>query len=1182
MTRVFDHLRQTLGTLLGRGHPRPAMRGAQTDPALRTHLALLTTLNQYAIVSATDRHGLITEANDAFCALSRYPREALIGQDHRILNSGHHPPGFWAEMWATVQSGQSWHGEVCNRASDGRLYWVNSVVIPVMDDHGQIDKLISVRTDITRLKTSEQQLRADEALLDRVGRLARVGGWQFELGIDRLTVTGQLSRLLDRPHAPRHHLDDVMMHLGQRARLRLQRAAVRAIEHGQTWDMELPAVTSEGRQIRLRSVGEAEREGDRVVRLVGTFQDITELHESRERLSHTRSLLSSVLDATTAFSVIATDLDLRVTLFNTGAERMLQYRAADVTGRQTPLFLHDATEVAQRCAELSAQHGRPFTAANVFTDPVVRGQPHEWTYLRRDGSRLRVSLVVTAMRSLSGEVIGYLGAAHDVTERLAHEATLRLATERAEKASQAKGQFLANMSHEIRTPMNAVLGMLKLLRRTPLARRQQDYTGKAERAARSLLALLNDILDFSKVEAGKMTLDPRPFQLEQLLRDLSVILSANLADKPVELAYDIDPRLPDTLVGDDLRLQQILINLGGNAIKFTRQGEIVLGMRLVRQSDKDVTVRVSVRDTGIGIAEEALQRIFDGFAQAEGHTSREFGGTGLGLSISQRLVRLMGGTLLVESVPGKGSTFYFDIPLSRVPEHPATLVQPDGEGKRVLLVDDNDVTRMLLMAQAEALGWQADGAESGPAALKMVDEAVQAGVPYDAVFVDWQMPGMDGWETSRHIRDSTPAPVTPLIVMVTAHDREALAERSEADPSLLDAYLIKPVTAMLLQRALSEHSPHRLTEERMPPPPPGDQRLPGLRVLLVEDNPNNQQVAQELLQDEGAEVQLACNGQEGVGAVLQASEPFDIVLMDIQMPVMDGLTAARLIQEALGDLAPPIVAMTANVAASDRDTSLAAGMVDHIGKPFDLDELVHVLCTHTDRTPQVVPPREATPPSATLLALAGTQGLELERALHRLGGRLDVYLRLLDNFSRDLQAAPGQIQAWFAEGDVVALQQWSHTVKGLAGTLGDPRLAAAIGQAHAEALRLGDRLLQPEAASAWALAVNEALTTAGQRLRPLQAQLAADLQRSPQASPPPPADTLTLLRTATRLLHLLDQSDMAATEVHKTLQATLGPEHRAVQTALQTAMDALDFGAATLHTRALMAQLQAETDHVPC
>ena len=415
-----------------------------------------------------------------------------------------------------------------------------------------------------------------------------------------------------------------------------------------------------------------------------------------------------------------------------------------------------------------------------------------------------------------------------ITERAENLRLTQEALDSAEQANRAKSQFLANMSHEIRTPLNAVLGMLRLLQSTSLTSRQSDYVAKTEGAAKSLLFLLNDILDFSKVEANKMTLDPRAFQLDQVMRDLSVILSASVGSKPVEVLFDIDPRIPQALIGDDLRLQQVLINLAGNAIKFTERGEVVIGLRALAVDDGFARIEVSVRDTGIGIPAEQHARIFDGFSQAEASTTRRFGGTGLGLAICQRLVGLMGGTIQLDSEPGKGSTFSFQVALAVASAPQAALALPsDADAvalpaepprQRALVVDDNATARQVLSEMVMSLGWEVDVADSGALALSLSQQRAEEGRPHDVAFVDWQMPGMDGWETSLKLRQASDLGASTLIMMVTAHGREMLAGRSAAEQANLGGFLVKPVTASMLLDAVRDAQSGSLDLKGTSPP----------------------------------------------------------------------------------------------------------------------------------------------------------------------------------------------------------------------------------------------------------------------------------------------------------------------------------------------------------------------------
>ncbi len=650
----------------------------------------------------------------------------------------------------------------------------------------------------------------------------------------------------------------------------------------------------------------------------------------------------------------------------------------------------------------------------------------------------------------SGVVVRIVGTNIDVTETHLQSQALQDALDKAEAASQSKGQFLANMSHEIRTPMNAILGLLNLLQSTELTARQSDYASKTERAAQSLLGLLNDILDFSKVEAGKMTMESLPFRFDKLLRDLSVVLSANVGHKDIEVLFDIDPTLPSIVCGDVMRLQQILINLGGNAIKFTSSGQVLLCMRKLAESDNSVTVEFAVQDTGIGIAKEHQGHIFSGFSQAEGSTTRRFGGTGLGLAISKKFVELMGGDIQITSEKDVGSTFAFTLSMPKVIADHDTLNEPQSLvplPKRALVVDDNPVAGELSLRMVRSLGWTADLAKSGKQAVEMVSahpDLRSGEFPYPVIYMDWQMADMDGWEATRQIRALAQQHSLnqPKVIMVAACGRDMLSKRTDKEQSLINGFLVKPSTASMLCEAWMDAQSGKSSLRKLTAGRSSNRQLQGMRILVVEDNLINQQVADELLSAEGATVVLAANGQLGVEAVAAAAPQFDVVLMDVQMPVLDGYGATRAIREDLRLKEIPIVAMTANAMASDRDACLAAGMNEHIGKPFDLAKLVSLLIRITGIQAS---PAEVTSEKETLVhsgPIPEITGLDIQTALNRMSGLRSLYVRTARDFVKILESIIPKFQLCLKNGDNQQAQMLLHTLKGNAGTLGAIDLAA--------------------------------------------------------------------------------------------------------------------------------------------
>jgi two-component system sensor histidine kinase/response regulator len=731
-------------------------------------------------------------------------------------------------------------------------------------------------------------------------------------------------------------------------------------------------------------------------------------------------------------------------------------------------------------------------------------------------------------------------AAQQQLERLVVE--LEAARDLAESANLAKGQFLANMSHELRTPMNGILGMLQLLRYTSLSAMQQDYVVKTVGAANSLLALLNDILDFSRINADKVVLERAPFEPDAVLQELALMLSALLGEKEIELLYRVDPALPPVVVGDALRLRQVLLNLAGNALKFTAHGEVCITLAVVGSDEAQVTVEFSVRDTGIGIAPERLEHIFDQFEQAEASTSRRFGGTGLGLAISRRLVQLMGGDLAVSSRPGEGSLFQFRVSFDRAP----AVGTPPPAHRKVLVVDDNQSARSALQGMVGSLGWECAAVADGPAAL-----ALLAGchTPFDVILVDWRMPGMDGWELIHQVRSLQGAAQGALVIMVSGRGRAELAQRGAEEREWINGYLTKPVTsAMLLDAVMDATAP--CAPSAVGASAIHASRLAGLHLLVVDDNPMNLQVARELLAHEGASVQTATGGEAAIALLSGLPCAVDAVLMDIQMPDMDGHAVARYLRTLPATASLPIIAMTANAMESDRARSLAAGMDDHLSKPIDLERLVATLLRHC-RPDQA----RAAPVAAPARADQHQAVLDVDGALQRLGGNHALYLLLREAFHAEWTAVGVALGDELARGNWAAAADRLHAFKSAAATVGAARL-----QHYSAELEQQLRGANPVSAA-----------TVMDELEALAAQASAclDMVRFDAAAPiPAPAqaqDGDALLPLLEELAGHLERQSMDALSCAERL-TLLSNDSRRMQ-ALERCLSALDFDAALSEVR---------------
>ncbi|VUD42191.1 Signal transduction histidine-protein kinase BarA [Thalassocella blandensis] len=1046
------------------------------NTTLRENDALLGTIETYLLHTIADIEGNITEVDEAFCSLMGYQREELLGKSQHVFGDGQLNEAFWEEVYL----GKSWRGELRLKTKFGYFLWFDTIIAPFIGENGEIIKIVTLRSNITDKKQAEEQRDSSNKLLSNVLSAST------EVAIMATDMNGLITLFNTGAEKLLHYPADQL--IGRATPLLFHSSA------------ELQKLQS----IKTRAMDESTETAAQAVSIYDCLvRRARAMGVDHQQFTYLDAMGKPVNVVTTITPVLDNDNK------HTGYLFVVLDISKDLLQQKQIASINEQLQIATNTAELGVwtwdlnsgglewndqmfkifDKTPPSTGAAVSSDiwrsclhpedldstlkklkALAAGEQihtHEFRIVKSEDDIGYIQAGAQIEFDANGVAARITGICRDITISKEVEKRLQLAKEKSDQASFAKSAFIANMSHEIRTPMNAVIGLLRLLQKTALNSDQAEYVRKTDTAAKSLLGLLNDLLDFSKIDAENLTLEEKTFDLELLMQELAISMSvAQNSEHNVDIVFDTSLNIPRNIIGDKLRLQQVLLNITGNALKFTKRGSIRVAIEMLYQQANNVKLRFSVRDTGIGIAEENLATIFESFSQVEASMSRRFGGVGLGLNISNKLVELMGSEIKIDSVLGEGSCFYFDVSFATPASDDCILLEHQSNQKKLLLLESSERHQMHITNIVKSQGWDVISLEEWKHVVPMLSNT-----HVDAMIVNMDLPNVK-LETLQEAFQAERLLPIPLLAL------------SHADGSIGHALegvtvkgLNKPFTPFQLIQALNGLSPAEDSYEQGSQEPvsqgkgtqekgsqgkgsqengsqeknssdsailaskveaPAEESalpLQGRSILVVEDNALNREVVEQILEDEGAEVEMAENGRIGVDKVLSQRGAFDLVIMDIQMPEMDGFEATRKIREHAEFDSLPIVAMTANVQQEDIDACIDSGMNAHLAKPIDIDVFIPKLI-------EILQGKGSSSAKVQDTTLKDSDIEKLETLLRRFGNNKSRYRKVLMSFVPEVDRLLNQLVEDKKLDTTDSAVTTLHTIKGVASTMGANLLAS--------------------------------------------------------------------------------------------------------------------------------------------